>query len=44
MCKKKTRKAYRCFFCGKVFSEKGVEKHYAYGMDEFPVCINGKKQ
>ena len=32
-----------CFFCSKRLSKTGMDNHYSYGPDEFPVCINGKK-
>lgn len=34
---------WKCFFCGKTYSTKaGINEHFVYGQDEFPVCINGK--
>lgn len=42
MSKEKTAKKFQCFFCGKVFSKEKIDKHFNYGTDEFPVCINGE--
>jgi len=42
MSKEKAVKKFRCFFCGKLFNQKGIDKHYNHGTDEFPVCIDGE--
>ncbi len=36
------KQKYKCFFCGKRFNEKGIDSHFHWGPNEFPVCINGK--